>query len=694
MTLNGMDEIEEATVVDREIWVEQDGYDEVTAASRRPLLLELDGIEATDIQRAGAKAAALARWSRAGFRVPAGLVLSADAHREAGNGEDALGPALPDAVECALRARLPALLQEGPVAVRASRTRGPGLGERSAGDATTVLNVVGLEDCLAAIEACWSSEGGGSPRPASEEDPGWRAAAPATAVLVQRMAEAEVSGQAGMVIDGPGTQVWIDAHWGLGPRGEGEFDRMRVALPDGELVTSRVAVKRREIIAATQGVLERPVETERAEARCLDGTRLRLVAEMCAELSRRAGLPLQIAWCFAAGELQLLGARPLGRLSRRWERASTDRRFPEQLTPLSWDLLDEAFDSSVRWSLEWMGLPPLAGRWLRYVDGWVEHDAVVDRVYTEAIELRFEKLEELRGQLESLRRRYAWVSDLPLHWLGELDGFLMALGRLSRVDPAELPDDELIEHLGRLRDLGRSWFRPRLALSLGRRLLERLVEDLATAAAGPERGPRLAGELCCAVEGRTLHLEIERFVLYGLASRQEDLAALLRAADVESLWKGNRLAAWPDFRARLERFAADHGHHATPAELSRPCHAEQPWRALEPVARMLAEEQAGRRPMAPECRLRLLRVRQGQAEARLNSLLPGWLQAFAGEVLRLRREFELLDDLERYQTARLALPLRGALLEIGGRLACRELLSAPDRVFLLRREEMEDRLLS
>ena len=58
------------------------------------------------------------------------------------------------------------------------------------------------------------------------------------------------------------------------------------------------------------------------------------------------------------------------------------------------------------------------------------------------------------------------------------------------------------------------------------------------------------------------------------------------------------------------------------------------------------------------------------------------------EILRLARTYTSLDELEHYQTTRLALPLRRGLCELGTRLVRRNLLADPMDVFFAHRTQI------
>jgi pyruvate,water dikinase len=68
------------------------------------------------------------------------------------------------------------------------------------------------------------------------------------------------------------------------------------------------------------------------------------------------------------------------------------------------------------------------------------------------------------------------------------------------------------------------------------------------------------------------------------------------------------------------------------------------------------------------------------------------LRTFAGELIRLTRAYTSLDDLEHYQTTRLTVPFRAALVELGRHLVQHGALDDAEDVFFLQRAAIEDYL--
>jgi pyruvate,water dikinase len=169
-----------------------------------PLVLSLDAIGASDLERVGGKAANLGELLRAGFPVPDGFVLTTEAYRQAAQAA-AVDPNHPeDAADRLRSAPVPesiaadathayASLGHGPVAVRSSATAEDLPGASFAGQQDTYLNVSGEAALLDAIRRCWASLWN-SRAVAYRHANGLGSASVSLAVVVQKLVSASAAG--------------------------------------------------------------------------------------------------------------------------------------------------------------------------------------------------------------------------------------------------------------------------------------------------------------------------------------------------------------------------------------------------------------------------------------------------------------------------------------------------------------------
>ncbi|MGR6967453.1 PEP/pyruvate-binding domain-containing protein [Geodermatophilus sp. URMC 61] len=294
------------------------------------LVVPIAALSREDLALAGGKGANLGELVRAGFPVPAAVVISTTAYTRL-----AESAGLAAAIQAGLRAgdaagiraafeaatipdRLRAEIVEayvalggGPVAVRSSATAEDLPGATFAGQQDTFLNVVGEAALLEAVRRCWGSlwtERAIAYRDRRDVDQ----AAVRIAVVVQRMVPAEHAGVlfTANPVTGARDEVVIDASSGLG-----EAVVSGLVTPDHYVVDARGSFRQRTL--GRREVVIRGVDGG-GVAHTVDEQVDSLPDEAVVELARlgRAvathfGRPQDIEWARAAGQVWLVQARPM-----------------------------------------------------------------------------------------------------------------------------------------------------------------------------------------------------------------------------------------------------------------------------------------------------------------------------------------------------------------------------------------------
>jgi pyruvate,water dikinase len=287
-----------------------------------------------DVARAGGKGASLARMAALGLPVPPGFVVTADV----------LASALPDggaqlralcARGAAAAEQAQALVREAPVpgdlraaladayarlgddvavAVRSSACAEDGEAASFAGQQETYLHVRGLDDVIARVHDCWASF-------FSERALFYRAEKGSLddvdmAVVVQRMVDADAAGVMFTIdpVGGRKDRMVVEAVLGLGEAvvsGEVTPDHY-VLKRDGTVRKRHVHVQPFRIVKAPGGgTVNEPLGPEAGAAPKVDDETLRALAEIGKGLHERTGIPQDIEWALADGELFVLQARPV-----------------------------------------------------------------------------------------------------------------------------------------------------------------------------------------------------------------------------------------------------------------------------------------------------------------------------------------------------------------------------------------------
>jgi pyruvate, water dikinase len=313
-----------------------------------------------DYRRIGGKCTSLARMIAAGIRVPEGFAVTTDAYslhlqapglaeivqstlsridvddvadeeRKSAEIRAAIvSRALPPAVEAAVRAAYRSMSPNDdlPVAVRSSATAEDLPDASFAGQQDTYLWVVGADEVIEKIRACWASLFNARAISYRAE----RLSADADilmSVAVQKMVDAAAAGVAMTLdpINGDRTKIVIDSAFGLGePVVSGDItpDNFVVEKVLLEITRRRVVEKDHELVAdrAARRTIDRVIEPERRTQPSLTDQEIIAVARLAKSLEKYMGGPQDVEWAIdrelpAGANLVALQSRPETVWSRR-----------------------------------------------------------------------------------------------------------------------------------------------------------------------------------------------------------------------------------------------------------------------------------------------------------------------------------------------------------------------------------------
>lgn len=683
------------------------------------LVIPFDQGADNQVSMVGGKGSNLIALTAAGFPVPPGFVVTAEAYRQFLQTvpwlDEELGALdfadldrlrgqctaiqtrlqqvpLPPVVTEAIGSALNQLGQAEAFAIRSSSTFEDLAQAAFAGQHDTFLNVRGLDAIAAKTRDCFASLWGDR-AVLYRRHQGFAQTDARMAVVVQRQISCEragvgfsihpVSGQLGFLV--------IDANYGLGESvvsGEGEVDHFELDKKTLQLLNSTLGRKERMIVAVADGVAECSVPPDQIEQACLTEEQLQAVGKLLQQVEAHYGWPQDIEWGWKEGRLHLFQSRPVTTFPPRWTRDESAERFPRPMTPLSWDFLQVAFRQSLGHSLALMGLPPLQGDWFQWFDHYVYGNQNAVELIAAHRPLKARTPAELVAEIPRIRRRYGWVLDLPLHWARDLDRYLLRLGKLSAVDleRADLP--EIWRHMELTLEAGCQYFLPNIAISMTQAFLHRVLHALVAMVVGPAKALTVVDGLLAGCDTKTAIVNRELHELARLAARNPALHRLLQEFSGLEIMRQNRLAAFPAFQAHLQRFLEDHGHREMDMDYYHPTWIDQPSIVIDAVALILrggAEED-------PAETARNLRLRYTRTEHEFLAGLPEELRFFFREIIRLARTYTSLDDLEHYQTTRLNPLARRGALAIGRRLQERGIVEEASDVFFLHRADLAELL--
>jgi pyruvate, water dikinase len=290
------------------------------------MLLELTDPRARAVDRAGPKAATLARLRAAGLPVPDGVVLPADAYRAALAAAGVAATAArvaaasePEARRLALAVRLGLMRAPvgglpppaGRLAVRSSALLEDTREVSAAGQFETFLGIDTAADLATAVRACWASLWS-SRALRYLGDRALDPAGTAMAVLIQRYVPARAAGGAlSRTADGG---MLLTGTWGLGaPVAHGEVvpDRFRLGA-DGSLVGVEPGVKDRLVTCEGDGgPRTSPVAVASVATPCLAAAEAETLGQLVSATESVLGAPVEVEWALDDDGFHILQARPL-----------------------------------------------------------------------------------------------------------------------------------------------------------------------------------------------------------------------------------------------------------------------------------------------------------------------------------------------------------------------------------------------
>ena len=684
--------------------------------SEQQFILNFTDKNAVYPEISGGKGASLAKLTAGSFNVPPGIIIASDAYRAFTGAFPGLEKIikrlrysdakelneqcselrarlirlpLPEKLDTLLDESLPGLLKKGNLAVRSSSTFEDLAGAAFAGQHDTYLNLnnlISVKECVArCFVSLWEDRA-----VRYRYEMGFDHMKAAMAVVIQGMVQAESAGVAFSMnpISGSLDQVMVNAAWGLGETvvsGEGDVDQFILKKKTCDLIESSIGNKVAMLVGNSDGIEELDVAAEKRKQPCLTQEQLKNICDVCCRAEKFYGFPQDIEWAVQGGNLCLLQSRPVTHFPENWTRDESAERFPNVVTPLTWDFVRAGFHESLEYSLKMLGFPPFHGKWFERFNCYIYGNQTAVKLFTRIPEIEFNDLEELRLKLGLFRERYSFVQMLPVTWARDLDTYLMNLGRYASLDFSKMSEQELWDIIDELNTVGRQYFLPNIAISILHGLLHKTLYRLVSMVAPAGEAPLLYDKLTSFCETKTNLVNLDFIELAGLIKKNPELTGLMRKRERRQLYESGKLEEFPEFSNTFKKFLENHGHREVDFDTYHPTWSGQPWVVLENI-RLLLERDSIDTTGDREHELRII---QEEAERKFLNLLPDDLSYFSREILRLARVYTALDDLEHYQTTRLNVRFREAICELGRRFIEAGLAENDDDVFFLSKNTLE-----
>ncbi|MCB9744101.1 MAG: phosphoenolpyruvate synthase [Alphaproteobacteria bacterium] len=616
-------------------------------------------------------------------------------------------------------------------AVRSSATAEDLPGASFAGQQDTLLNVRGLDALLHAARACVASlftERAILYRARA----GFSHAQVALAVVVQRMVLPEISGILFTAdpVSGHRGVVSIDAGWGLGEAlvsGVISADHYRVRRADGRLLESRFGEQDFSIEPLPEGGTERvPLPAARRGQRVCDDALLAELVALGERVEAHYGEPQDIEWCADAEGLHLVQSRPITSLYPLPAPAPTDGTLRAYVSFGHLQVMTDV--GSVMGRSVWRTLMPFGREkgdlqltpWFAEAGGRIFIDvtpallfppsrAMLRRVMGHAEALTAAALEELleRGELQRRSSAIALRPGPTLRFMAPL--LARALRNALWADPAE-NRRHLLERLEAVRADAQRRLEaaapgaPRVHEA--RRILSSVFfeamqlipipasglvsEALATRMLRGRVSSEDLASLGRGLEGNiTTEMDLQVGDLADVARRSPALVEALRAGEQDRAAL-RAVAGGGDFVDALEAFLERFGMRG-PGEIDmgRPRWNDDPAQLLQVVVGNLSRDEGAHRAHH--------QAQTAAAEEALPRLLAAvgpLRRPLLRRLIQVTRGLMALREHPKFMIIRILGLVREVMLDGGRTLVERGALRAPEQVFLLSMEELEQALRS
>ena len=716
------------------------------------LVINFQDIGEADCPLVGQKGARLAELARAGLPVPPGFCLTTAAyHLLLSHNGLAHALASPDVAvvrQAILEAELPPVLVEEvaaaysslsdgaepgiPVAVRSSAASEDLDSASFAGQYDTFLNVIGLEQLLDRIKACWAGLWNERALTYLQEH-GLTHLVHQMGVVVQKQVCPQVAGVLFTLnpLTGREEEMMVEAAWGLGEAvvsGRVTPDTFVIDVYEEKVVSRHIS--HQQIMFAHRadgGVHEVPLPPEQGTQATLNDAQLLQLAELGYRVQAIYGYPQDIEWALVDGEFVILQARPMTSFAfdpnmGQWTSGNHREVLPGFPSPLSisLSLRHEYAAALAGFFLKLkMGKTPPDVEWGRFFFGrpyWnlseVKRHASVIPGFKER---RFDATVGINPTYEGDGIVTPWtlstiIRAIPIllalrrlyrHYWREAQAYQQRFlneiePQLDAVDPASLNDVQLGEWVRRVFDIHRDANLVAMYVSFISTQAQNDFEPVMRRlnAGLPPEMQIAEGDLITGLSGvRTAQLGLELWELSRQALNDPQVAEIVVHTDPACMAEAlQKTPAGRAFWQQTAEFIRRNRYMSSVDEdLAMPRWDEDPSFALATLQAYARSDES----VNPARQLEQQREVRRAAESRAMSLLSrGWRRFWPFTRRTFRRHLETVRryvwwrEEMRMVASRAFYHTRRFVKELGKRWAAKGLIDAPEHIFLLYRQHV------
>ncbi|MBZ7964566.1 PEP/pyruvate-binding domain-containing protein [Campylobacter sp. 2457A] len=665
-------------------------------------ILKFSDKKATILEFCGGKGANLAKLTKAGFKVPQGFIISVKAYykfiennKNVKNLIESFNHTFDyqdlDKLEKQSKILRKAFLEldfdeqflkefdenlkefdeNTAFSVRSSSTMEDLNSAAFAGAHDTFLNIYGRDEILKHIKLCFASLWQSRAILYREEKNFFQNEA-CMAVVVQKMVNADFAGVSFSInpVKNRNDEILINANYGLGESvvsGEFNVDEYSLSKSDFSLLSTHIAKKEICIIQDKLGTKEEKVSKEKQEIPCLTEEKLRQIAKLNCEVENYYAFAQDIEWAIEKNELYLLQARAITTLAERWTRDESAERYPNVITPFTWDYVDKAFHISLEYSFKMMNLPSFKGKWFASFNNYIYGNQNIIWLYMQSGNLGID-FKNLNTALEQILQKYPHVYELPKQWMRDLDYYLKGIGALENKVISD--NKQAFDFLDDVVKLGTMYFRPNIAISITQSLLYKILKILLEKLVG-EKSSFYFDILTSFDESKTAQVNEDLLSLAKLIAKDPFLKSEFEKYNSKELKEkifGYKISQ------QFLKFLENHGHREIEFDPYHPTWVEAPEVVIDNIKLLLNSDFSNNKKFQKK-------KIYFDTKNELFALLPKEWHFGFDELLNLVKTYTLLDDLEHYETTRLSILVRKAAKAIGKHFVKLGIIKDPMDVF-------------
>jgi phosphohistidine swiveling domain-containing protein len=657
--------------------------------------------------RAGGKGGSLAQLFQAGYPVPDGFVILPSAFSD-----DELTPEAWTRVQAHLN-RLRGTDGEADTrrpmafAVRSSAMSEDSAQASFAGEFESALNVRTDKEIHQAIHAVYHSRQ--NERVQAYSQTKGMGTEHEVAVVVQQLVRAESSGVlfTANPVTGQRDQAMISAAWGLGEAIVGGLvtpDTLIVDKATGRVLTRETADKQVMTVRTGSGTAEQPVPEAKRKTPVLSDERAAKLVQLGAQVETFYGTPMDIEWAIAGatasrGNLYLLQARPITALPEPEPPAPTDWKLPQGAYAAVRNNIVELMADPLTPLFGTLGLAAVNASMGRLLAGFLGPDLVPKTLIVTVNKYAYYSSSWTAGQLVRIILRSVGI--MKYMFTGAVErwteaGYPHYVATVERWQATQWRELSSTELLSAARDLSEATIDAYGTLVGGVIPAAWISEGLFTLAYNTlirRRDDPTAPTYLMGFDSAPIQAEKSLYDLAEEARTSVELATYLMDTPASQLAvqlggdqtpQGVDADDWRKWQTQFHAHLKQYGHTIYNLDFSNPVPGDDPTPLLETLKLFVSGQGVN-----PHTRQRAAAKRREQATRTMLERLKGLrLKLFRKTVTPAQRYAPLRED--GLADVGLSYPLlRQMLRELGRRLAEGGMIKAPDDVFWLNQEEVE-----